>query len=171
MRVTRELPATVRIIVEEQVAVGMATLGDLYLVNADGEPFKKLESEDVLDLPLLTGVDRDTYVQDPRGTAARFRDGLALAHAYEASGAEKRARLSEVRLVREGRVVVTENGQEIRFADGPAEDALMRLFKVRSELSHRGLVAQTIYLDNRARPDRVTVKLKEIDVRVASASE
>jgi cell division protein FtsQ len=42
-RVSRELPATLRIELTERVAVAVALVeGDLFLVTSDGEPFKKV---------------------------------------------------------------------------------------------------------------------------------
>ena len=165
VEVMRQLPDTVHVLVNEHVPVALVTLGDLYLVDSQGHAFKKVEPKDQVDLPLLTGVDREAYVRDPMKAAEGFREALALAHAYEVSGAGQYGRLSEVRRVADGLTLVTDAGQEIRFAVGAPEEALQRLFKVRSELARRGLIAQVIHLDNRVRPDRVTVKLFDASLR------
>ena len=165
VEVMRQLPDTVHVLVNEHVPVAMVTLGDLYLLDSQGHAFKKVEAKDLVDLPLLTGVDREAYVKDPAKTAEHFREALALAHAYDVSGAGQYGRLSEVRRVADGLTLVTDAGQEIRFPTGAPEESLQRLFKVRSELARRGLVAQVIHLDNRVRPDRITVKIFDPSLR------
>ena len=36
--------------------MALVSLGDLYVVDAEGAPFKRCSREDAVDLPLVTGV-------------------------------------------------------------------------------------------------------------------
>ncbi len=138
VEVTRHFPATVSVQVVEHVPEALVVLGDLYVLDAEGEPFKRVTSGDGLDLPLVTGVVRDDYVKD------------------EAGGRE---RLSEVRLDGASLSVVTVAGQEVLLGEGNTQAKLAWLTRVRRELSAKGLSAEVIHLDNRARPGWVAVKL------------
>ncbi|MDY7228675.1 cell division protein FtsQ/DivIB [Hyalangium rubrum] len=159
VEVTRHFPATVSVQVVEHAPAALVVLGDLYVLDDEGEPFKRVTPGDGLDLPLVTGVERDAYVKDPDGVRERMRAALAVAHSYAALKPGRHERLSEVRLEGAALALVTMAGQEVRMGEGDADAKLSRLARVRRELSTRGLSADVIHLDNRARPGWVAVKL------------
>ncbi|NTX00779.1 FtsQ-type POTRA domain-containing protein [Myxococcus sp. CA051A] len=157
--VTRRFPNRVSVEVSEHVPEALAVMGELYVLDEEGEPFKRVTPGDGLDLPLVTGVDREGYVTDPAVARQRFQAALEVARAYAKESPGKPERLSEVRM--EGREVtlVAASGQEVRLGEGNSEVKLQRLGRVRRELGARGLAAEIIHLDNRARPGWVAVKL------------
>jgi cell division protein FtsQ len=57
--VRRKLPDTVRVDVTERRPLAIVKMKDLYVMDTSGEVFKKLGPEDRLDLPLLTGLDKE----------------------------------------------------------------------------------------------------------------
>jgi cell division protein FtsQ len=62
--------------------------------------------------------------------------------------------------VDEALTLVSSTGQEVQLGTGEGlEQKLQRLARVRGELAERGLSAEVIHLDNRARPGWVAVKL------------
>ncbi|MCI0572195.1 MAG: FtsQ-type POTRA domain-containing protein [Myxococcaceae bacterium] len=156
---TRHLPSGLAIHVDEHEPAALLAMGDLYLLNAEGTPFKRLQRGDAVDLPLVTGVERDAYVADPEATSARLREALAVMDAYADAGLAKAGRLSEVRLEADGTVLVTGAGQEVRLPQGNVTPHLHRLALVRAELARRRMGAEVIHLDNRARPGWVAVKV------------
>jgi cell division protein FtsQ len=159
---TRHFPSAVAIRIEEHVPSAIAALGDLYLLDEDGAPFKKVEPSDKVDLPLVTGVDREAYLQDPKAAAKRTREALAAMRAYAAQpGAE--GELSEVHVEDEGLTLVTLDGVRIRVGGGELDSSLKRLARVRAERHARGLVADVIHLENRKRPGWVAIKLSTPD--------
>jgi cell division protein FtsQ len=159
VEVTRHFPAAVSVKVEEHSPEALVVLGDLYVLDEEGEPFKRVTPGDGLDLPLVTGVERDAYVKDSREVREQLRAALAVARSYAALKPGRHERLSEVRVQGTSLALVTMGGQEVRLGEGDSEAKLSRLSRVRRELSARGLAAEVIHLDNRARPGWVTVKL------------
>jgi cell division protein FtsQ len=159
--VKRHPPSGISVEIEEHAPYAMVALASLYLVDRDGTAFRKVEPGDKLDLPLVTGLDRDSYERDAAGTTARVCAALDVAEAYGRSPEGKRARLSEVRLEAGGGValVVGRDGVEVRLGEGDVEQKLARLAKVRAELEARSMRAETIHLDNRARPGWVAIKV------------
>ncbi len=110
VEVRRHFPSSVSVEVTEHVPAALATLGDLYLLDEQGEPFKRLQPGDKVDLPLLTGLDREGYLADEAGVRERVREALAVAEAYAARQPGKRERLSEVRVTPAGMVLVSADG-------------------------------------------------------------
>lgn len=156
--VSRHLPSSLSVQVQERRPIAVVSLSELYLVDEQGEPFKRVESTDPLDLPLLTGVAREQYVESPQSNGARFRHALEVAEVF-ARDQPRDSRLSEIRIERGGTTLVTEAGLEIRMGEGEIAEKLARLKRVKLELARLGLGAQSIRLENRARPGWVAVKL------------
>lgn len=159
VEVTRHFPSAVAVEVQEHVPAALAVLGDLYVLDEEGEPFKRVTPGDGLDLPLVTGLTREAYMADPDAARERFRTALSVARAYEALSPPKDERLSEVKVEATSVTLVAASGQEVRLGEGEAEAKLRRLARIRRELRTRGLAAEIIHLDNRARPGWVAVKL------------
>lgn len=159
VEVRRSFPSSISVRVVEHVPAAILAMGDLYLIDGEGRPFKRLQPGDNADLPLISGLERDAYTLDPEGANAQVRSALAALEAYQRAGLEAGGRLSEARLGATGLVLVTGQGQEVRLPEGDVESALRRLVRVRKELLARRLTAEVIHLDNRARPGWVAVKL------------
>jgi cell division protein FtsQ len=160
VEVRRHFPHGVFVRVWEHEPAAMVSLGELYVVDLEGEPFKKLQAQDGVDVPLITGVDREAFMSRRDETRAAMRSALEMASAYEESALSHGAPLSEVRLAAGGVTLVTgPQGQEVRMGAGATAEKLARLAKVRGELARRGVKAQVIHLDNRRRPGWVAVKL------------
>jgi cell division protein FtsQ len=160
VEVRRHFPRGLSVRVFEHEPAAMVSLGDLYVVDVEGDPFKKLHAQDGVDLPLITGVDREAFLSRRDETRARLRAALEMATAYETSPVSHAAPLSEVRLGADGVTLVTgPMAQEVRMGDGGTKEKLARLSKVRTELARRGVRAEVIHLDNRSRPGWVAVKL------------
>ncbi|MEW5739351.1 MAG: FtsQ-type POTRA domain-containing protein [Myxococcota bacterium] len=159
VRVHRRLPSRLEIVVEEHAPIAVLALGELYLVDEDGVPFKRLTPQDGLDLPLVTGIDRERFVGDRQAALFELSQAIDAAVAYSRSSAAKGHPLSEVHVEAGEVTVVTEAGEEIRFGDGALGDKLARLERVRAALEDKRLTAAVIRLDDRVRPSRVTVQL------------
>lgn len=59
VRLSKKIPGRVLIALEEQIPVALLELENLYLINAEGVVFKKLEPGDPRDLPIITGIPQD----------------------------------------------------------------------------------------------------------------
>jgi cell division protein FtsQ len=160
--VHRELPHTIVIDVREHVPTALVQLGGLYLVDADGHPFKRAElaTDDGAGLPIITGLERTAYSADPAGTAANIRNALgALAHWRDEAD---RPSIGEVHLDTHGGLTLVTYENAIAIQLGPIDSTLalrMQTFDATwAELSPTERArARAIHLDTR--PDHVTVAL------------
>jgi cell division septal protein FtsQ len=161
-RVRRELPSTLAIEVTERRAVASALLGALYLLDAEGRPFKRATFAEADGLPVMTGVSRDQYAAVRTTSEAVFRQALDVYNTYS-DGHPERPKLSEVHVdTRAGFSLVLFDGSgEIRLGRGDFEAKLARLDRIFGALGLRGPAAlETVYLDGPL-SDRVTVRMTE----------
>jgi cell division septal protein FtsQ len=159
-RVRRQLPSTLAIEVTERRAVASALLGALYLLDADGRPFKRATFAEADGLPVVTGVTRDQYAAVRPTSEAVFRQALELYRIYS-DGHPERPKLSEVHIdTRTGfSLTLFEGSGEIRLGRGDFEAKLARFDRIFAALGPRGPSAlETVYLDGPL-SDRVTVRM------------
>ncbi|MGF1464880.1 MAG: cell division protein FtsQ/DivIB [Sandaracinaceae bacterium] len=161
--VERRLPATYRIDVEEHRAAAVLALDDLFLVSEDGSVFKRLESRDPVDLPVITGIDRGRFTSDRAFRASVLLEVVALLHDLEGTALSATHPVEEVHVEPSGdlSLVLGPGATVVRLGQGPFQRKLSRLRRVLGELQQRDAEADYVYLDNRRRPDRVTVRLAE----------
>lgn len=157
--VHRILPHTIAIEVREHAAAAVVELGELYLVDASGHPFKRaaLETGEGDGLPIITGIGRASYTANPDATSATVRDALAAFDGWQTEG---RPAIGEVHVDPHGAVTLHTYDQAVAIqlgALGAGLPARMHTF----DAAWAGLSdaerarARAIHLD--ARPDHVTV--------------
>jgi cell division protein FtsQ len=95
--VRRRLPDRITLELEEQQPAILVAIEELYIANAEGELFKRLEPQDGITGPVLTGLRREDTSLRPDRVAAVIRDGIAVVAAVEASELPSRlGRLEEL---------------------------------------------------------------------------
>lgn len=161
--VRRRLPGTYTIEVRERRAVALLALGDVFLVSDDGAVFKRVEDDDPIDLPVITGVDRDRFTRDRGFRTSVLLEVVALLHDYRGAGLWRREPIGELHVERDDglSLYVGADATYVRLGHGPFRAKLRRLRTVLDELGERGARAAYVYLDNERRPDRVTVRIRE----------
>jgi cell division protein FtsQ len=159
---SRRLPGTVIVQVVERKAAAVVAMGDTFLTTSQGEPFKKLEPDDPVDLPLVTGLAAESIDEDREGTMRTIRRAIDLAAEYEHSPLAKRIPLGEVHVQPDGsfRLVVGRDGMEFVLGSPPFRRKLDQAARVVAELDRRGTKADAILLDNESQPERVVVRMR-----------
>ena len=163
VKVTRELPSTLRVELSEREAGAVAAIGDkLYLVTRAGEPFKGLADGDPFDLPVVTGIDAENLARDRAREIERIALGLEILRHYERVGMSKIHPAQEVHLMPGGEAVLTagKNAVTLHLGNGPWRKKLLMAERVVSRLSAKGRVPGIVFLDNRAHPERVVVRMR-----------
>jgi cell division protein FtsQ len=162
-RVTRDLPRALRVEIKEREPVALAVFAErLYLVTADGEPFKELALGDPADFPLITGASVEGLSRDRARELDRVREGLAVLEQYGRIALSKTQPAQEVHLADSGDVVLTAGKEGITFElgkDGYRRKLLMGE-QVVGEMRRKGRSPGIVFLDNQAHPERVVVRMK-----------
>jgi cell division septal protein FtsQ len=156
----RVLPHTLVVEIREHVATAVVELGELYLVDASGHPFKRADvaSNEGAGLPILTGIDRVAYSVDPVGTAALVTGALDALATWRAD--PTRPAIGEVHLDPHHALTLHTYDSAVAIqlgALGPELPARMQTFDAAwAELTDaERATARAIHLD--ARIDHVTV--------------
>jgi cell division protein FtsQ len=158
--VRRELPSTLMIDVVEREAVITVAFGALYLADGEGNVFKRATPEEAVSLPVVTGLVREDYVSQPERAREQLRQALQAVAVWRAKS--DRPPLGEIHVDRiAGVTVYTDRGVGVRLGvvDDTLSARLARFDAVSAALDEGGETPRLVYVDNRARPDRVTVKL------------
>lgn len=96
--VSRDLPGRLEIEIREERAVAAVELDGLYLLNEEAEPFKRarVRNQELVGLPIITGIARGDFLDSPERSQERLRYALTALRSY-ASG-EERPRIGELHL-------------------------------------------------------------------------
>jgi cell division protein FtsQ len=157
--VRRRLPSGIDVLVTERRAVALLNLGDLYLVDARGEVFKRAAPGDGLDLPVVTGIDREAWVERRAEAEPLLSDALALSEAWAQLKLEGASAVSEIHVNLDlGTAVVTSDGTEVRLGQGDLDAKLSRLSRLLPAIELEGRKAEVIHLENRRHPEWVAVR-------------
>ncbi len=148
--------------VQERVPQALILLEDLYLVDRQGEVFKKAEPKDRLDYPVLTGLNRQEIMERDNRAVDLLRQALELLELLGQRKVFTRREVSEIHLSKQnGLTIFTFNGgMPIRLGSGGLSDKLSRLEKVLPDLQQKSKNVE--YLDLNY-PRKVVVKMKDAE--------
>ena len=130
--------------------------------------------EEAASLPVVTGIPRDGYIDDRESAQAMVREALSALAAWREEG--ERPPVGELHVdFADGVTIYTRDGVGVRIgrAEGPLgglptaatapgalwRERLRRYDLVAASLRASGDTARMILVDQRARPDRITVRL------------
>jgi cell division protein FtsQ len=160
---SRQLPGTVFVrIVEREPGGILATNDGTYVVARDGEIIKPIEVGDPTDLHVVTGITIRELMDDREGATRSVRRALDLAADYERSALSRRSTLQEVHVEPNGEMtlVIGKSTVSLRMGTGPYRRKIEQAARVLAELDRRGAKADSVMLDDEARPDRVVVRMR-----------
>ena len=160
VEVRRTLPPALEVKVSERHAAALVDLGGLYLVDAEGEVFKRALPGDGLDLPVVTGITRDDWVERRAEVEPLLHAALALLDRWAERGLDRRAPVSEIHISADYGTTLWAGaeGLEIRLGQGALPEKLARLERVLAAVEAEGRRAEVLHLENRRRPDWVAVR-------------
>jgi cell division protein FtsQ len=161
VEVERDLPRTLVVRVTERRAAALVELGGLYLVDARGEVFKRAVPGDGLDLPVVTGIAREAWIDRREEVEPLLSAALALLARWTERGLDRTEPVSEIHIDPDTGTTLWagDDGLEVRLGHGDLPEKLERLERVLSAVAADRERAQVLHLDNRRRPDWVTVRL------------
>ncbi|PLX72019.1 MAG: hypothetical protein C0615_12930 [Desulfuromonas sp.] len=158
--VGRVFPREIVIRVTEREARAIINLGYLYYVDGDGEIFKVLAADDNLDYPVITGIDREFFLDRPQQAKQLLQKAMAVVDRLAARTIFSLEQVSEVHVDEEDGVVLTtcRAGVPIRIGFSNYENKLDRLERIYAELETKLPILNGIDLNV---SDRVIVRIDQ----------
>ena len=163
VKVTRELPNTLKVELSERKAAAVAALGErLFLVTKDGEPFKEIKPDDPTDFPVVTGIGASDLGRDRAGALERIRTAVGILEKYQELKLSRVYPPEEVHLDSTGHATLTIGKAGVTLALGlpPYARKLAMASEVMGELRAKNRTPGIVFLDNDAHPERVVVRMK-----------
>ena len=157
--VGREFPERLVIIVRERKAVALIERDDgLFLVDGDGTPFKKLETGEESDLPVLTGCARGRILDEALvkkslallSDLALIKDGPEIGNVSEIHGNETF-----------GLSMFTDAGLCLQLGFEGYGNKLKRLTPVMADLDRKNLKMGFLLIDL-SNPDKINVQRRNV---------
>lgn len=160
VRVNRRLPKEVRIAVIEREPAILIAMAGVYMVDHEGEIFKRVVPGDDARMPVITGVTREDYVERSEQTRALIRAAIALATEFPRQNVGREISEIHINPMTGFTVFTADRAMEIRFGRGRFADRVAVLRDVLAEASRRQVSPAAIYIDNDFRPDWVALKVQ-----------
>lgn len=151
--VSRELPDTLHVAVQEHTPAAVLHSGHFYLLDDAGVPFKRIAPGERGTLPVITGVERDLLVKGDPAATQIIRRALDVLSAYDAKA---RPRLGEIHIGDGGEALLytEKTGTLLRLGRGPVEERLARFDALRAALGERADKLSVVHLDAAPHGDR-----------------
>jgi len=156
--IRRQYPDTLEIVVSVRTARAVIKLDEPYLVDVNGTVFTRA-TEHYADLPVMCGMQRSDFEQDPAAAETMVHDGLQIIAALQmhALPLDENVRITCSRKL--GYTLQTEpDGPEIYLGFDNYQYKLSALPRMLDDLRSRGLSARSIYLHSQ---ERAFVKLDQ----------
>lgn len=157
--VSRQLPDTLAVTIVENRPLAAALMGNLYLIDEEGQIFRKAETTEANGLPVITGLGRKAYKENPSAAKKRLTVALAALSRYRQNAS--RPPLSEVHLGQLDEITfyLRRGGVALHFGRALSNQRLARLDAVWSALGSQQKEARAVFLDSEHRTNRVIVRL------------
>jgi cell division septal protein FtsQ len=156
--VLRELPHTIHLQIIEHRARGLLLMDHLYLVNSEGLVFKRADLDEQEGLVVITGIDRPSFLEQPRVAQKKLRRALQLVDRYYS---QNRPQLSEIHM-ESGEtftLYLKRGGVAVRVGRELTDERLLKFDTVWAGLGPEAERARILFLDHETHPDRVMVRM------------
>lgn len=159
--VSRRLPHTLSIRIEEHAPVALVALSNLYYVDRAGDVVKRYTADEHESLPVITGVTREDIEGEDVVALAQMRAAVLALSRVRAVLGEESAPIEEIHVEPSAGVSVRFAKEDlyVRLGPPPWDEALLRLQAVKDSLAARGVRAREITLGGERRPERVIARL------------
>ena len=160
--VYQKLPDKIRIDIRERIPVALVNINNLYILDTEAVIFKRMTSEDDIDLPVITGITRKFYDSKKIEVTKEFRECIQFLHEWKNNKLLEYSMLSEIHLDEvHGLTVILNNiVDKVVLGKGYYKEKLNKLSKVIIGLKGSQRLAEYVMLDNVKEEGRIVTKLK-----------
>ncbi len=159
--VARVPPDRIVITVAEHQPMATVAVGQgVYVVNQEGALFRRTQSGEDMDLPVITGIPRGLFTEDQARAQTLVQEALAAVRAHAKAG-RAQDELMEVDVEEQSGVTLRLGNPpvEVVLGRGNLDSKLTRLQALERHLQQRHEKPLKVFLDNTRHPERVAVQL------------
>lgn len=160
-QVNRIVPDRIVVEVVEHQPVAVINLEGLYYVNRSGEVFKRVQPGEREDLPVLTGVSRESFRDEPERARQHIRESLRLLKTLRDLPCVAKRRVAEIHSdeLMGPSVVLDPGALTVQLGNQDLLGRLSTLCQLMDAIKERHLRARSILLYHSGRPGWATVQL------------
>jgi cell division protein FtsQ len=168
-KIKRIFPDKLEISIIERKPAALINLSQLYLVDNKGTIFKKVEREDGLAFPVLTGITWQDLMNRQETYEPLIAQALHLMSLFEEEGVSFPA-ISEINLDATFGLTVftTRSATQIEMGFSPFQEKCTRLYTILDDLEQKDLIPQVINLNYR---HKAFIKIKPQYEKVKSTKK
>jgi len=147
---TRKMPDTIIIEIEEHQPRSLIKLGGLYYLDDFGNPFKKVDAQDRVDLPVITGFSTTDFKKRPKLTRQELKDIFLFMDVLAKRNDRFRLEnIAEINFdpVRGLHLLTRENNLQVKVGFGDYQAKFRRLGRVLAHLKITGNEQGLIYVN------------------------
>jgi cell division protein FtsQ len=148
--------------VKERVPQALILFDDLYLVDQQGEVFKKADAKERMDLPVLTGLSQKEVTQKDPQALRLIRQSLDLLEHLRQRKVFNAKRVSEIYVSRQNGITLftTDGAMPIRLGTEDFPEKLDRLEKILPDLASKSKEIEYVDLNY---PTKAVVKMRIVE--------
>jgi cell division protein FtsQ len=148
--------------VKERTPRALILFEELYFVDAHGEVFKRADSKERMDLPVLTGLNQKEVTQKDPEAVALIRQSLGLLEEMRQRKVVSAKQISEIHLSKQGGLTIftIEGAIPIRLGTEAFAEKLNRLEKILPDLAPKAKDIEYVDLNY---PTKAVVKMKVVE--------
>jgi cell division protein FtsQ len=160
-QVTRIVPDRIVVEVVEHRPVAVINLEGLYYVNRSGDVFKRVQPGESEDLPVLTGVSRTSFHDQPERARRHIRESLRLLKTLGDLPCMAKKRVAEIHSdeLMGPSVVLDPGALTVRLGNRDMLGRLSTLCQLMDTIDRHRLKPRSILLYHSGRPGWATVQL------------
>jgi cell division protein FtsQ len=172
-QITRRLPRTIIVEIEEHQPRVLVALGHLYYANEAGEIVKRYTPGEREKLPIVTGLQRNEIETDDGQARARLRSAIEFLDEMKIVLGERAPPISEIHLdpALGLSFVSADDDTTVIVGSPPWKETIQRFVEVKDALAKKGVRATRIMLGGDRRPDRGVARLAANGAQAAVSLE
>jgi len=161
VEVSRVLPRTIKVQVQEYQPILMVALGALYYIDSSGAIVKRYTPGESENLPVVTGLTRDDFENDELRTRTRLRQIISFLKDYslESKGAAQKIEELHVDPVMGLTLVPAGDRRRVRMGHAPWRQKIRQWERMKNDSGVQELLVKEVILGGARRPERVVMRL------------
>ncbi len=154
-------PHELHIDFREHTPLAFISLQQLYLIDDEGELFKLSQKNDALELPIITGINRQSFLKNQRIEKYQIKIAVSALNEHIAANSPG-GKISELHISNTFRITAHfKSGLEVILGKDNYQKKWLKLLQILSILQKKEADLEYAYLDDYPNNDQVAIRFKK----------